>query len=607
MSKKQQNYLNEAGINHRNANDNMFNDGSYQTPYPHTQRSFSSYDEQVIDYDYNMPVSYFELYCKENKIQEDQLCKYCNEYKKDKVDTDEFTMVSFLQEIIDTGKLEDNNILYEEIVKFLEYAVSNNMLNKKKSEFYKKNFQKALFANNKYEIDNRSDKYVELDYSTYEDNNFRKDEENEILNTVYEENGAIYLNKNGKICIKIAKNNKAVAFTPKEAKIVLTSRLGLDVQITETTTTDDEDVDIHELSIYSLLLVVGTIFKPYVLKEYLYQDGVYYQNLFKPSKYLKVNGKPLRLPKAILDLLFNLVDYNTTRYNYLLNWLAFFFKYLQKSQVAIALIGDQGTGKGILFDIISKLFGEEYCITINDESLNSKYKAKMIANILFYNFDEIKFNTCKKNDSFLKAVITNPSVSLEEKNVTMEKEVELYGQCLFTSNNLKALYLNESDRRYTIFNTGSSLLKTNYLNFGSYENLEMAINDELEDFAKYLKNFDVDIALANTALDTPEKRMIINASKDNLKDFHTAIINKHLEYFEELSETNIPLYTTLYSDFNKNRIDRSIIRKAYNELFSGRDISTKELMSKLREIQPYDTFTEVNMFHSGNTHFYKLP
>jgi len=52
------------------------------------------------------------------------------------------------------------------------------------------------------------------------------------------------------------------------------------------------------------------------------------------------------------------------------------------------------------------------------------------------------------------------------------------------------------------------LLKNNYLNFGSFENMEIAIDEDMDDFAKYLKNYDVDTALANTVLDTPEKRMI---------------------------------------------------------------------------------------------------
>jgi len=606
MDKNQQQYFTEASIDHKNTC-NMFNDGTYKTPKPHISKWFSSDDAQAVEYDFEMSLLYLESYFKDNKIQDAQFYQYYEEYIQDKIEIDKNSLQDFLQQLINNKKLTGDKKLYEDIMKFLNYAVSNNMLHKKKYEFYKEQLTKVLFLNNenKVKID-YSSKYKELDYSEYKVNNFRINNNNSILNALFEQDGAIFMTKSGKISMKLSKNDKFDSYSKKEAEVLLKLKLKSSVKITEEDINDDE-INIESISIYGLILVMGTIFKPYTLEEYLYQDGAYYRNIFKPSKYLMLTGKPYRQPTAILDLIFNLVDYNNERYHYLLNWLSFFFQYLKKSQVAIALIGDQGTGKGILFSIISKLFGEEYCITINDESLNSKYKAKLVEGKLFFNLDEIKFNTSKKNDSFIKALITNPSVSVEEKNVTMEKEIELYGQCLFSSNNLKAIYLDESDRRYTIFNTGNSLPKIDSLGFGRFENIEIAIDDEMEDFAKYLKNFNVDIALANTALDTPEKQMIINASKDNLKDFHAAIVDKKIIYFDELSETNIPLYTNLYSNFNKNRIDRADITKAYNALFSGRDISTKELLSKLREIQPYDTFTKDNMIHSGNAHFYKLP
>lgn len=362
----------------------------------------------------------------------------------------------------------------------------------------------------------------------------------------------------------------------------------------------------YPFSIHELKVILKKKFRPRVLQEYFKEDGVDCINVFKPTKYMVLKGKPLKLPKSILDLLFHLVNYDTKKYEYLINWLASFFKYLIKSQVAIALIGNQGAGKGILFYIISELFGTDYCTTINDESLNSRFKAKIFENKIFYNFDEITFNTARKNDSVLKAIITNKSVSLEEKNVTMERETELHGQCLFTSNHAIALNVEESDRRYTVFNTGNNLSKTNFLNFGTFEILEASINGDLEDFAKYLKNYDVDIALANTALDTPEKMIIINASKNIMKDLHRAVLDMNIFYFDELQETNLPLYINIYSNFKKGKIDRADITKAYNELFSGKNITAKELMARFREFKPYDQFTEQNMSHSGNSHFFHL-
>ena len=363
----------------------------------------------------------------------------------------------------------------------------------------------------------------------------------------------------------------------------------------------------YPISIHDLMLVQGEKFRPRVLKEYFQEDGVYYKNSFKPTRYMQLKGESSRLPKTILDLLFHLTNYKKNKYDYLLNNLAYFFQYLQKSQVAIALIGKQGAGKGILFDVvISELFGRENCITINNESINSRYKAKIIKDKLYYNFDEIKLRTSEKNDSFLKALITNPSISLEEKNVTMNKEVELFGQCLFSSNHMDALKIEENDRRFTVISTGENLVNTNFLHYGSYENLIKGIKQDLEDFAKYLKNYNVDKNLANTPLDTPEKRVIINSSQDNIIDFHKAIVELKIDYFYDLIDLKYgDLYNQIRNDFRESRINRANIAKAYNALFA-KNISSKELLKKLRAIEPYHIFIENNLSHSGFKHYFNL-
>ncbi|MDY0122964.1 DUF5906 domain-containing protein [Sulfurimonas sp.] len=361
------------------------------------------------------------------------------------------------------------------------------------------------------------------------------------------------------------------------------------------------------ISIHELILVHEERFRPRILEEYFEEDGVYYRNTFKPTKYMQLKGEPTRLPKTILDLLFHLTNYNKSKYDYLLNNLAYFFKYLKKSQVAIALIGKQGAGKGILFDtIISELFGRENCITINNESINSRYKAKIIKDKLYYNFDEIKFRTSEKNDSFFKAVITNPSISLEEKNVTMNKEIELFGQSIFSSNHIDALKIEENDRRFTVINTGENLVNTDFLHYGSYENLVAGIKQDLEEFAKYLKNYDVDINLANTPLDTPEKRVIIKSSQDNIIDFHNAIVKLDIDYFYDLIDLNYgDLHNELQRDFRDSKINRANIAKAYNALFS-KNLSSKEILKRLRAIEPYDTFPKITHSHSGEKHYFNL-
>lgn len=361
-----------------------------------------------------------------------------------------------------------------------------------------------------------------------------------------------------------------------------------------------------KVSIHELLLVNEERFRPNILKEYFQEDGIYYRNKFKPTKYMQLQGQPQRHPKTILDLLFHLSNYNSKKYEYLLNHLAYFFKYLKKSPVAIALIGKQGAGKGILFDLIlSELFGREYCITINNENISSRYKGQIIKDKLYYNFDEVKLSTSKKNDSFIKAVIANPSISLEEKNVTMSKEVELFGQCIFSSNHIDALSIEESDRRFTVISTGDNLANSKFLHYGSYDKFIIGIKQDLEDFAKYLKNYTVNIDLAINALDTAEKRAIIKSQKNDIEEFHRAIIDIDYNYFYDLTQSDQPLYHEMMVDFKKDRINRVNIKKAYNALFLKK-VSTNEIMKRLRGYEPYYIFSEENSFHNGNNHYYNL-
>jgi hypothetical protein len=52
---------------------------------------------------------------------------------------------------------------------------------------------------------------------------------------------------------------------------------------------------------------------------------------------------------AIGKLILHLVNYDRQRLYWVINWLAYFFQRLKKSQVALVLLGEQGAGKGIFF------------------------------------------------------------------------------------------------------------------------------------------------------------------------------------------------------------------------------------------------------------------
>lgn len=583
----------------------------YEVDHPETFRKYEE-EDLTVDYDYNLTICELESYFKTNNIQDGSFYKEYEEYIETSLNTKEDPFYKLLNHLINEKILIDNKELYSEISIFLDYASQNDILHKNKKEKYHNALKSTLFKNNKDYI--KDDDVVNLevlDYSKYEINNFRETYSNKAINSIHEKGGTIYLNSDGMICCKLSKESELKIYSKSKAGMMLSKLLAYPVQITEKIRKSEEinpydKKDVLSISIHDLILVEGERFRPRVLKEYFEEDGVSYINTFKPTSYMKLKGNYTRLPKTILDLFFHLANYNEEKYNHMLNNLAYFFKYLKRSMIAIVLIGKQGAGKGILFDaILTKLFGSDYCITINNESIDSKYKAKIIKDKLYYNFDEVKLTTSKKNDSFIKSVITNPFITLEEKNVTMNKEIQLFGQCLFTSNHMDALSIEDSDRRFTVIGTGDNLVNTNFLHYGSYKYLVAGINQDLDDFARYLKNYDVDISRANKPLDTAEKRAIKNSLRDNLIEFHEAIIRTDSDYFYDLQGDKGSLYFKMKYDFERNVINRANIAKAYNKLFS-KNISSKGLLKKLRSIEPYYVFQKENLTHSGSDHYFNL-
>ena len=442
-----------------------------------------------------------------------------------------------------------------------------------------------------------------LDFSKYKFNNWKIKDDNETLNQIFSKGGGVWLNCNGEICYRLNENDSVKTQPHNKANIVFTSILNREIKLISGTKEHQADIKANDL-----LMISNDRFNPYKLEEFYEDNHLFYRNTFKPTKYLQiVDSNNYQEPKAILALMKHLVNDNEEYYQYFVNWLAFFYQGLKKSQVSIVLRGNQGAGKGIFFDeIIKNIFGVDYCIKVNDKALNTNFLGGIVEGRLFFNLDEITHNIAgnKNIKNFLKELVTNDSTAAEKKHKNIEGETKLYGQVLITSNEPYIIEVETSDRRFSIFSTGDNLKKCNYLGFETYDNFSKLIKEELEDFCKYLKSYKVNVSLANKALDTAEKRALINSTNDKFKLFTNAIKNKDINYFNELEEENIHLYNCLVSDFTNDRIQKENLTKYFNSLFEE-DIKSKTLNGKLKAIEPI-LFGDDNIIKSNGNRYFKI-
>lgn len=450
---------------------------------------------------------------------------------------------------------------------------------------------------------------IQKDFTNFKDNNSKKTEENKVLNKFGEKGGAIWANVKGNICIRTSASAPYQELTVTKAENILTILLEMPIKIETKKSIDeikDRDNTIH---ISELLLVVCEEFNANELQEFYEKDGSWHINLFKPSKYLMLSAGHYNYPTATLKLVEHLVNYDSQRAWYFLNWLAAFFQTLNKSQVSILFKGVQGGGKGTFFKIIRLLFGEEYCKEINGDSLKSNYLGAIIENTLFINFDEISYSTIGKSsfNSFLKALITNDSITAEKKNVDLVRPTKLHAQTILFSNDEHPIEIEPSDRRFTVFTTGCNLNQTNHLGYGGYQKLEDTIYSELEDFAIFLKSFNIDFEQANMALSTPEKVAMMNMTANTLGNFVNAIISRNSLYFQHLQNIDIALFNNFTSDLQNNVVRQKFLIIVYHILHPlDKTIKTAKVLIKHLELTNPYVFGEPNLFKSNGDKFYRL-
>lgn len=454
----------------------------------------------------------------------------------------------------------------------------------------------------------------------YTHNNWLKNTEHPILNKINEKGGAIAITESGELLYRLSKEepfNGSKSY--KAISKSFSSFLGEEVEIIDykQKKSSDED-DLEErfpIEPQDLKLVVKMKFQPYANEEFIDNgNDLYTLNKFKLSSYMQQEcnaSEPIPRINAIFALISHLCNYVQQRSIWVINWLAYFYQGLEKSQVALVLRGDQGAGKQILFnEVIQPLF--VYTKTINDKTLNSQYLGGLVEDVLFFNLDEISVQKSQSDSikNFLKALVTNKSITAEKKYATVEKETDLHGQVLITSNELEVLELERGDRRFSIVNTAGELTQTWFLGYGSYEMLSSAIESELESFSCYLKNYDVDVKSANTALSTPEKDELISIYQQkqqqklikqgvlkpikltklqqSIQSFAWAIRYKQLGYFEPIRFDAPELYEILIRDFYNNIFKVDNLLPVFKLLYGASSIkTTTELFRELQQCDMY--------------------
>ena len=146
---------------------------------------------------------------------------------------------------------------------------------------------------------------------------------------------------------------------------------------------------------------------------------------------------------------------NKEHTDWLLDYMANIVQFPErKTEVAILLYGEQGTGKGIIFEFLrTKVLGTHCtCQTAKPENdLLGRFSNGLVNRVLVQ-IDEVR--SLHDYSDQLKDIITNPTFNYEKKGkdiMTMNN----YANLVLTSNNKNSLTVPPDDRRFVLFECSS--------------------------------------------------------------------------------------------------------------------------------------------------------
>jgi hypothetical protein len=121
---------------------------------------------------------------------------------------------------------------------------------------------------------------------------------------------------------------------------------------------------------------------------------------------------------------------------YILYWSAWAVQHpSEQPEAVIALIGDEGTGRGVFFRSLKRCFGQHGVHISNIDHLTGKFNKHLIDKCFLF-ADEIDWQRSKKDEGTFLRVVTEPTIFIEPKNIDSLEMPNLLHICIASNKEL---------------------------------------------------------------------------------------------------------------------------------------------------------------------------
>lgn len=226
----------------------------------------------------------------------------------------------------------------------------------------------------------------------------------------------------------------------------------------------------------------------------------------------------------LLEFLGNNIP-NPEERKWMIQWFAYPLQNLgAKMATSLIVIGQQGIGKSLLANVVSKIYGPANSVMITREQLdstfNSIYSAKQ-----FVVVDEMSKNSRRDvalaSSNKLKTLVTELRLLVNRKGQP-EFEIENHMNIVMTSNHVDALFMEDGDRRFAVIEF-SPIIDRRY-DHGYWDSFAKWCDDNLGVIYDFLLTYDIsDFAPYGRAPETEAKKSMIESSYTDEQQLASAL------------------------------------------------------------------------------------
>lgn len=236
--------------------------------------------------------------------------------------------------------------------------------------------------------------------------------------------------------------------------------------------------------------------------------------------------------KVIEDYLLEVIcDHDVVSYQYLLGFLAHMLQCPnEKPGVMPVLIGSQGTGKGVFFQLLDAIWSKTTLLVSDVNEVVGQFNAGLERNYIVC-MDEALFSGDKRSSDKLKSVVTESTIRIQQK-YQPSRSIKSFHRFFAATNHDQFAITERDDRRFFFLRVSSQHKQDTAF----FKQLCDSFRDgkTLEGFVAFLLNYDL------TDFNVRERPQTSEHSNQKIKSlekfdryWHEVLINGHFEDNEQ--------------------------------------------------------------------------